>query len=135
MPTEVPVLVIDDRDENATVLAYLGTKHIVGASPWDSYAKAKWMARMRDETSLTLVQIREMIGDVGGLVERMLEGYYVIEQTQKVGYFKQAKATSKEGEATQTFHFHGSIQLLDIAELGSFWALQKGHKLFQIRLR
>jgi hypothetical protein len=104
-PREVPVIIVSEKDQKSTVLAYLGTKHIVGASPWDSYAKAKWMAQMKSETSLELHQIRDMIGDVGGLVERMLEGYYVIEQTRDSGLFQAEQSYIKGRGSNPHFPF------------------------------
>jgi hypothetical protein len=125
IPREVPVIVVEGKEQASTVLAYLGTKHIVGPSEWDSYAKAKWMAQMMAETDLTLQRIREMIGDVGGLVDRMLEGYYVIEQTRDSGLFSTGQSYVRGRGSNPDFPFSWVYTALGYAGIRRFLGIQE----------
>ena len=108
---------VDDGKSNVQALAYLGTKHIVGARPWDSYAKARWMAEMRATTDLSLTQVKDMIGDTSSLVDRMLEGYYLVEQLRESGYFDGGQSYVK---ATPSSLFLGSTAHLGQAGSANF---------------
>jgi len=48
---KVPVRVLKD---DQSLLSYLGVRHIAASQPWDSYAKAAWIAKILKESSLTL---------------------------------------------------------------------------------
>jgi hypothetical protein len=82
--TEVPVLVHDDQSD---LLSYLGVRHIAAAQPWDSFAKAAWVAEVLETDKLTLVEVSQMIGDQYRTVPRILEGYYLINQLIDSGQF------------------------------------------------
>jgi hypothetical protein len=75
--THVPVQV---HDGPKGLLAYLGVRHIAAAQPWDSYAKAAWIAKVIEESNLTLNDVSQMIGDQHGTVGRTLEGFYFVNQ-------------------------------------------------------
>jgi hypothetical protein len=75
--TEIPVRVLEDT---RNLLSYLGVRHIAASQPWDSYAKAAWVAKVLDQGHLTLEDVSEMIGDQHRTVARTLEGYYFINQ-------------------------------------------------------
>lgn len=62
------------------LLAYLGVRHIAAAQPWDSYAKAAWVANVLENSELSLSDVTQMIGDQHGTVARSLEGYYFVHQ-------------------------------------------------------
>lgn len=78
----VPVVVYKEGTEPKHLLPYLGVRHIVGSRPWDSYAKAAWIATMLEThgASTSLEQIEEMTGDTRGTIARLLEGYYLVNQ-------------------------------------------------------
>ncbi len=81
----VPVVVYDEETEPKQLLPYLGVRHIVGSRPWDSYAKAAWVASMVEShaDSISLEQIEKMTGDRHGTIARLLEGYYLVRQLVK----------------------------------------------------
>jgi hypothetical protein len=79
---KVPVLLYDDRKE---LLAFMGVRHIAAQNPWDSYAKAHWVADMLKQNEFTLDQIVGMIGDQYNTVRRMLDGYYFVGQMKASG--------------------------------------------------
>ena len=122
-PTNVPVLVIDDRQSLKEVLAYLGTKHIVGASEWDSYAKARWIAAMKASSDLSLRQIKEMIGDVSGFVDRILESYYVVEQLRREGRFEPSQSYVGGRGSNPEFPFSWVYTALNLANVRKFIGL------------
>ncbi|MEX2120644.1 MAG: hypothetical protein WD847_13710 [Pirellulales bacterium] len=82
--TDIPVRVLpDDR----TLLSYLGVRHIAAAQPWDSYAKAAWVARVLETGDLTLEDVSDMIGDQHKTVARTLEGFYFVNQLISAAQF------------------------------------------------
>jgi hypothetical protein len=126
-PKEVPAVEIADAESAKQALAYLGTKHIVGARQWDSYAKAKWMGEMRDKTDLSLDQIKEMIGDTSGLVDRMLEGYYLVEQLREAGRFDVGQSYVRGRGSNPEFPFSWVYTALNLSGVRKFLHLtEKG---------
>lgn len=119
-PKEVPVVIVDDTEAAKQALAYLGTKHIVGARQWDSYAKARWMAEMRDKTEMTLTQIKEMIGDTSGLVDRMLEGYYLVEQLREAARFDAGQSYVRGRGSNPEFPFSWVYSILNLSGVRKF---------------
>ncbi len=83
----VPVLVLEADQDPARVLSYLGVRHIASAQPWDSYAKAAWIAKVVEENDLPVEQVSTSIGDRSRIVARMLEAYYLVQQLQGSGRF------------------------------------------------
>lgn len=83
----VPVLVLEADQDPARVLSYLGVRHIASAQPWDSYAKAAWIAKVVEENDLPVEQVSTSIGDRSRIVARMLEAYYLVQQLQGTGRF------------------------------------------------
>lgn len=73
----VPVRVLSD---SKALLSYLGVRHIAASQPWDSYAKAAWVAKVLDKSDLTLEDVSQMIGDQHRTVARTLEGFYFVNQ-------------------------------------------------------
>jgi len=124
-PTEIPVVSIDDKEAAKQALAYLGTKHIVGARQWDSYAKARWMADMRDKTEMSLTQIKEMIGDTSGLVDRMLEGYYLVEQLREAARFDDGQSYVRGRGSNPEFPFSWVYSVLNLSGVRKFLHLEE----------
>ena len=125
VPVDAPVLVIEDQESLREVLAYLGTKHIVGASEWDSYAKARWIAEMKASSDLTLRQIKEMIGDVSGFVDRILESYYVVEQLRREGRFEPEQSYIGGRGSNPEFPFSWVYTALNLANVRRFIGIQE----------
>ncbi len=84
----LPTIVFSTSERKRALLSYLGVRHIASAQPWDSYAKAAWVAEVVSEHKLPLVDVALMIGDHHGTVKRLLEGYYFIKQTIEAGEFR-----------------------------------------------
>jgi hypothetical protein len=100
----VPVVVYAAGTEPEKLLPYLGVRHIVGSRPWDSYAKAAWVAHVLEEhgDTVTLEHIERMTGDNRGTVARLLEGYYLVKQLVAAGKFIPTDSKPKgRGSATE----------------------------------
>jgi ParB-like chromosome segregation protein Spo0J len=77
---EIPAIVYGSDEDEKEIISYLGVRHIAAAQPWDSFAKAAWVAKVSDENNLTLAEVTTMIGEKTGTIARMLEGYYFVTQ-------------------------------------------------------
>jgi hypothetical protein len=73
---ELPVIIYPTRKE---VLPYLGVRHITGNKKWDSYAKARYIAKMLEEGSTVDDIVRE-VGDRSQGVLRNAVSYYILQQ-------------------------------------------------------
>lgn len=74
----LPAIVYPTRSE---VLPYLGVRHIIGIQKWDSYAKARYIAKMVDGGK-DIKEIQEQIGDKQGSTRRSYLGYKLLEQVE-----------------------------------------------------
>jgi hypothetical protein len=103
----VPVVVYEQGTEPKQLLPYLGVRHIVGSRPWDSYAKAAWVASMLEThgDSISLQQIEQMTGDTRGTIARLLEGYYLIVQLKKERRFVPNESYKKGRGSAVEFPF------------------------------
>jgi hypothetical protein len=81
----LPVIVYPTRKE---VIAYLGVRHIIGVKKWDAYAKARYIASMKEEFGLTIDEIQESVGDTSNSARKTYACYKIIEliQTEFEGY-------------------------------------------------
>jgi len=75
---ELPVIIYPTRKE---VLPYLGVRHITGNKKWDSYAKARYIAKMLDEGNTVDDIVRE-VGDRSQGVLRNAVSYYILQQAR-----------------------------------------------------
>jgi hypothetical protein len=82
---EIPIRVLTDT---TSLLSYLGVRHIAASQPWDSYAKAAWVAEVLRESDLSLTAVTEMIGDQHKTVARALEGFYFVNQLISAAEFE-----------------------------------------------
>ena len=91
----IPALVFEPDDQEEAILAYLGVRHIASAKPWDSHTKAAWIAKVVEAKELSIERIAAMLGDRHRTVNRMLEGYYLVDQITKSGHFQPKKQHSQ----------------------------------------
>lgn len=111
--TKIPVRVFSDKAEVAKLLPYLGVRHIVSSQPWDSYAKARWIAEVVAKGEMTLDQISEVTGDKNKTIERLLEGYYFINQLVESGKFAPKQSVRRGRGSNPDFPFSWVYTLLD----------------------
>ena len=83
----VPAIVFEAEEQEKSIQSFLGVRHIASAQPWDSYAKAAWVAQVVDRNGLSVQEVSQMIGDQHKTVSRLLEGYYLVQQLINSGDF------------------------------------------------
>lgn len=87
--TDVTVYRVQERSDARD---FIGFKHINGAHRWDSIAKAKYAAdwlkeERRKPDGLSLQEIARRMGDRHSTLQRMVSGFYVLEQAEQKGLF------------------------------------------------
>ncbi|NKC14579.1 MAG: hypothetical protein GKR94_21075 [Gammaproteobacteria bacterium] len=70
---------------------YIGFKHVNGPVKWDSYPKAQYIARIKNEFGVPLDEIADQIGDRHGTVQRLYRALMVIEQAESEGVFERER--------------------------------------------
>lgn len=71
----LPVIVYPSRQE---VLPYLGVRHIAGVKKWEPFAKARYIAYMRDQGT-TLDQIQKIVADSTNSIYRYFVAYKIVQ--------------------------------------------------------
>jgi len=66
---------------------FIGFKHVNGAAKWGSYAKAKFIAQIRNDYDLPISEIAKQIGDTTKIAEKLYQALMVIEQAEKEKVF------------------------------------------------
>jgi len=93
--TKIPVSVFEESEYKAELLPYLGVRHIAASQPWDSYAKARWIADVLEKGNLSLADIAQMIGDQHRTTAKLVEGYYFVTQLINEARFKPDNSTRR----------------------------------------
>ena len=75
------------RTTRENIWQYLGFKHVNGPAKWASYAKAQYIADVREKFEVPLQQIADQIGDKNRTVQRLYRAMMVIRQAEKAGVF------------------------------------------------
>lgn len=112
------------KDEKS-LLTYLGVRHIAGSQPWDSYAKAAWVASVVDENTFTIRDVAQSVGDQYNTVERLLEGYYFVQQAEaKAGFNPTDSVRSGRGSVT-AYPFSWVYTILGYTSVRKFLGLDE----------
>lgn len=101
----VPVFIFSGPHASKDLLPYLGVRHIVGSTDWDSYAKAAWVANVIETGDLKLADVLEMIGDDSRQSERLLSAYYFVNQLKEEGRFAPNQSIRKGRGSNAEFPF------------------------------
>lgn len=72
----LPVIIYPKRKD---VIFYLGVRHIVGVKKWDAYAKARYIASMKDDFGLSLDEIQDSVGDTSNSARKTYACYKLID--------------------------------------------------------
>jgi hypothetical protein len=75
----LPAIVYSKRED---VVPYLGVRHIVGIQKWDSYAKARYIARLIDQGN-SIAEVETQIGDSQGSVRKNYISYKLLQQVKE----------------------------------------------------
>ncbi len=121
----VPIIKFDQTQE-AELLSYLGVRHIASAQPWDSYAKASWVAKVVENSRLPLVDVALMIGDQHKTISRLLEGYYFIQQLIETGNFRPEDSNRKGRGSVSEYPFSWIYTFLGYSIPRKYLALPDG---------
>ncbi len=81
--------------QRGEVWQYIGFKHVNGPQPWQSYAKAKYVAWVHNELKVSLNDIAKMIGDRHTTVRRLYRGLMVLQQAEQEEVFDLEKRWKK----------------------------------------
>jgi len=127
--TDLPSINAERRHEISTLPAirttrrdawrYLGFKHVNGPSTWGSYAKAQYVAFVRNTYGVSLEEIAAQIGDYNSTIERMYRGLMIIEQGES------AKLFDRSDVAKTRFHFNYVYTGMDYPGFRSFLGLER----------
>ena len=126
----IPALVFEPDEQQDAILAYLGVRHIASAKPWDSHAKAAWVAKVVEADELSVARIAAMLGDRHRTVNRMLEGYYLVDQLTKSGHFLPENSIRKGRGSVSAYPFSWVYTILGYATVRDFLDLasEDAHK-------
>ena len=118
-----PAIVFSSDEQEGALLSYLGVRHIASAQPWDSYAKAAWIAKVVETNELSIRQVATMIGDQHRTINRMLEGYYLVEQLVECGQFNPENSQRRGRGSVTEYPFSWVYTMLGYAAVRSFLKL------------
>ncbi len=120
----VPVIVFGaDEEDNKSILSYLGVRHIASTQPWDSYAKASWVAEVVKESELGIKEIARMIGVEPNTITKQLEGYYLVNQLEKEKLFQPANSMRRGRGSQSQFPFSWVYTIVGYANVREFLRL------------
>lgn len=110
--TAIPVIWFKEGETPKELISYLGVRHLAASMPWDSHAKAVWIAQVVNEGQLTLDDISRMTGDQHKTISRLLHGYNVIEQLVDRGLFNPEASVKRGRGSNADFAFSWVYTLL-----------------------
>ncbi len=116
----VPVIIFDDDRQSKALLSYLGVRHIASSQPWDSYAKAYWVAKVVEENNLSLNDIALMIGSDQQTINHLLEGYYFVDQLTSTGNFVPSDSVRKGRGSVTDYPFSWIYTMLGYSSTRKF---------------
>lgn len=116
----VPVIIFDKPDHDKAILSYLGVRHIAASQPWDSFAKASWVAKVVEESKLPLEDVALMIGDHHQTISHLLEGYYFIQQLIETGNFNPGNSVRKGRGSVAEYPFSWVYTMLGYSSTRKF---------------
>lgn len=122
----VPVIIFQQGTDDREILSYLGVRHISASAPWDSYAKAAWVASVVEGNALSVSDVAQMVGDKHQTVSRLLEGYYFMMQVEREGYFH-SQNSQKSGRGSVTaYPFSWVYTILGYLSARNYLGLAEG---------
>lgn len=116
----VPIILYPADQPRSDILAYLGVRHIASSQPWDSYAKAAWVAQVKQDSDLDIGEISEMIGDEHNTIARLLEGFYLVDQLCSAGQFRPENSVRRGRGSVTEFPFSWVYTILGYAQVREF---------------
>lgn len=105
------------RDE---IWQYIGFKHVNGPQAWTSFAKAEYVAWVRNEIGTDLTEIAKTIGDTHATVTRLYRAYMALKQAEDSGVYDREQRTRKHFSFSHLYtglDYMGIREFTGIAEL------------------
>ena len=81
------------RCQRDTIWQYVGFKHVNGPQAWDSYAKAKYIAWVKNNLGIDLGDIARTIGDTHSTVARLYRASMALQQAESKGVYNPDQRT------------------------------------------
>ncbi len=122
----IPVIVFGEHEQSRELLSYLGVRHISASSPWDSYAKAAWVAEVVRQSSLSIAEVAQMVGDKNQTVSRLLEGFYFVRQVEETGRFRPSDSVRNGRGSVTAYPFSWVYTILGYLTTRVFVGLPEG---------
>lgn len=119
----VPVIIFEGENGDDRLLSYLGVRHISSSQPWDSYAKAAWVAKVVEDNRLQVADVADMIGDEHRTIQRLLEGYYVIQQLIDAGEFRPEDSIRRGRGSVTEYPFSWVYTILGYSTVRRFFGI------------
>jgi hypothetical protein len=88
---ELPVIPCQRSD----IWQYVGFKHVNGPQVWNSYAKAEYIAWVRNDLGTELAEIASTIGDTHSTVARLYRAYMALKQVEDEGVYDREQRDKK----------------------------------------
>jgi hypothetical protein len=122
----VAAIVFEENEDKNAVLSYLGVRHIASSQPWDSYAKAAWVAEVVASSGVTVRKIATMIGDQHRTINRLLEGYYLVQQLVDSAQFDPSHSVRRGRGSVTEYPFSWVYTVLGYTTVRNFLGLAEG---------
>ena len=123
----VPAILFEEGENDTALLSYLGVRHIAASQPWDSYAKAAWVAQVVDGRGLDIQSVARMIGDQHRTISRLLEGYYLVRQLVGEGKFQPEDSIRRGRGSVTDYPFSWVYTVLGYSTVRKFLEFAEGH--------
>ena len=120
----IPAIAFDISKHKKEILPYLGVRHIASAQPWDSYAKAAWVAQIVETGDLNIKDVSQMIGDQHQTVNRLLQGYYLVNQLIDSEYFKPQDSNRRGRGSVVQYPFSWIYTMLGYSEVRKYLGIR-----------
>ncbi len=66
---------------------FIGFKHVNGPLKWGGYAKARFIAQVKNDYGLSIGEIAKQIGDTTKIASKLYQAFMVVEQAEKAKIF------------------------------------------------
>ena len=83
------------RCQRETIWQYVGFKHVNGPQAWNSFAKAKYIAWVKNDLGTDLGDVASTIGDTHSTVTRLYRAYMALQQAERRGVYRQEQRTRR----------------------------------------
>jgi hypothetical protein len=114
--SELPVI----RCTRSDIWQYIGFKHVNGPQAWNSYAKADYIAWVRNYLGTELADIAKTIGDTHSTVARFYRAYMALKQAEDRGVYDREQRTRKHFSFSHLYtglDYQGIREFTQIADL------------------